>query len=151
MRPGGGHFEQVDIDLRPRCDNDEIPFHPLMQWYEWIEDATIRANRSIKYQENTKQLLEAQGFVDVKTQVIKLPINPWPADPHLKQIGRWHNLGLTEGLEAVSLGPLTRVYQWPAADVRRILEDVKIAMCSKKYQIYNNLYVNVFHLYLSRQ
>lgn len=110
-----------------------------MQWYKWLEDATHRANRSIAYQENTKQLLEAQGFVDVKTQVIKLPVNPWPADPHLKQIGRWYNLGLTEGLEAASLGPLTRVYKWPAEDVRKLLEEVKTAMCSKKYHIYNNL------------
>lgn len=139
LKPGYGHFEQVDIDLQPRCDDDVLPLHAYVQWYKWLEDATHRANRSIAYQENTKQLLEAQGFVDVRVQVIKLPVNPWPADPHLKQVGRWCNLGLTEGLEAVSLGPLTRVYKWSAEDVRKLLEEVKTAMCSKKYRIYNNL------------
>lgn len=116
-----------------------MPFKPVQEWYEWLEDATTRASRSIKYQHNTKQLLEAQGFVDVKTVVIKLPLNTWPADPHLKEIGRWYNLGLMEGLEAVSLGPLTRVYRWPAEDVRKVVRDVQIGICNKKFHIYNNL------------
>ena len=139
LRPGNGHFEQVDIDMRPRCDDGTMPFKPVLEWYEWLEDATARASRSIKYQQNTKQLLEAQGFVDVKMQVIKLPLNPWPADPHLKEIGRWYNLGMIEGLEAASLGPLTRVYRWPPEDVRKLVKDVKAGICNKKFHIYNNL------------
>lgn len=139
MRPGYGHFEQVDIDLRPRCDDRTLPYAPVGQWYDWLEDATVRANRSIAYQQDTKQLLEAQGFVDVQTQVIQLPLNPWPSDPHSKEIGRWYNLGLIEGLEAASLGPLTRVYRWPADDVRKLIKEVKTAICNKRYHIYNNL------------
>ncbi|MCJ1468465.1 Secondary metabolism regulator lae1 [Pseudocyphellaria aurata] len=138
LKPGYGYFEQVEIDLRPRCDDGALPY-PVGQWYEYLEDATTRASRSIKYQENTKQLLEAQGFVDVQTQVIQVPLNSWPSDPHLKEIGRWYNLGLTEGLEAISLGPLTRVFRWPPADVRRLVGDVKSAICSKKHHIYNNM------------
>lgn len=132
-------MEQVEIDLRPRCDDGTLSHFPVVQWYDWLEDATHRASRSIKYLENTKQLLESQGFVDVKTQVIKLPLNPWPEDPHLKEIGRWYNLGMMEGLEAASLGPLTRVYQWPPDDVRKLLAEVKTGICNKRYHIYNNM------------
>ena len=110
-----------------------------MQWYEWLEDATGRANRSIRYQQDTKYLLENQGFTDVQTQVIKLPINTWPDDPFLKSVGRWYNVGLCEGLEATSLGPLTRVYRWPVEDVRRLVGEVKNAVCNRKYHVYNNL------------
>ena len=139
LRPGSGHFEQVDIDLTPRCDDGTMPNYPVLDWYRYLEDATARASRPIKYQQDTKQLLEAQGFVDVRTQVIKLPLNPWPADPHLKEIGRWYNLGLIEGLEAVTLGPLTRVYRWSPDAVRKMVLDVKTGICNKRCHIYNNM------------
>lgn len=116
-----------------------MPAYPVLDWYRYLEDATARASRPIKYQQDTKQLLEAQGFVDVRTQVIKLPLNPWPADPHLKEIGRWYNLGLIEGLEAVTLGPLTRVYRWSPDAVRKLILDVKTGICNKRCHIYNNM------------
>ena len=139
LKPGYGHIEQVEIDLRPRCDDGTLPEKPLLQWYNWLEDATTRGSKSIAYLPNTTQILQAQGFVDIREQIIRLPINTWPADPHGKEIGRWYNLGLCEGLEAISLGPLTRVYQWPASDVRRLVGEVKTAICNRKYHVYNNL------------
>ena len=139
MKPGYGHLEQVEIDLRPRCDDATLPYKPIVQWYEWLEDATNRASRSIKYPPTTVQMLQAQGFVDIRETVIRLPLNTWPSDPKQKDIGRWYNLGMCEGLEAVSLGPLTRVYRWPAEDVRRLVGEVKSAMCNKRYHVYNNL------------
>ena len=139
LKPGYGHFEQVEIDFRPRCDDGTLPYQPVGRWYDYLEGATVLAARSIRYQENTKQLLEAQGFVDIHTQIIQLPLNSWPSDPHLKMIGRWYNLGLTEGLEAISLGPLTRAFRWPADTVRRMVGDVKSTICNERHHIYNNM------------
>jgi len=132
-------LEQVEIDLRPRCDDGTLPEKPLTQWYNWLEDATTRGSKSIAYLPNTKQILHAQGFVDIEEEIIRLPINTWSTNPDEKDVGRWYNLGLCEGLEALSLGPLTRVYQWPADDVRRLVGEVKTAICNRKYHVYNNL------------
>lgn len=46
-----------------------------------------------------RQLLVAQGFVDVTERVFPYPVGVWPRDPHYKEVGRWngHNVGL--GLE----------------------------------------------------
>ena len=84
-------------------------------------------------------MLQQAGFVDIKETVIRAPLNPWPADPHQKDIGRWYNLGMTEGLEALSLGPLTRVSRWPVDSVKQIVRDVKRVMCNKKIHAYNNM------------
>jgi hypothetical protein len=89
-------------------------------------------------------MLERQGFVEIQEQVIKVPLNPWPADPHLKDIGRWYNLGLTQGLEALSLGPFTRVNLWTKADVDRLIAEVKKDVCSKRFHVYCNMYVPPF-------
>ncbi len=139
LKPGIGSLEQVEIDLQPRCDDGTLPYDQIGQWYDWLSDATQRASRPIAYQHNTRQLLEAQGFVEIEEEIIRLPLNSWPTDPRSKEIGRWYNLGMTEGLEALSLGPFTRVYRWPAEDVRRLVHDVKTQMCSKKIHAYNNL------------
>ncbi|KZF21952.1 methyltransferase LaeA [Xylona heveae TC161] len=141
LKPGFGYMEQVEIDMLPRCDDGTMPYHPLVQWYDWLDDATQRASRPVAYQRNTRQMLEMQGFVDIQENVIRIPLNSWPASLHEKDIGRWYNLGLTEGLEALSLGPLTRVYGWPAEDVRRLIVDVKAHMCNKKIHAYNNMHI----------
>ena len=84
-------------------------------------------------------MLQQAGFVDIQEQVIQIPINPWPADPHLKEVGRWYNLGLTQGLEALTLGPLCRMSNWKKAEVDKLVADTKREICSKKNHVYNNM------------
>jgi hypothetical protein len=84
-------------------------------------------------------MLERQGFVEIQEQVIKVPLNPWPADPHLQDIGRWYNLGLTQGLEALTLGPLTRMSNWKKVDIDRLIAEVRREICSKKIHAYSNM------------
>ncbi|KAL9089236.1 MAG: hypothetical protein Q9165_005804 [Trypethelium subeluteriae] len=141
LKPGDGYMEQVEIDLQPRCDDGTLLEGALKQWYDCLKDATARISRPIEYQHNTRQMLQAAGFIDINETVIRAPYNSWPADPHQKEIGRWYNLGLTEGLEALSLAPFTRVYQWPVPSVGRIVEDAKRQIVSKKQHGYNNMYV----------
>lgn len=138
LKPGFGHLEQVEIDLRPRCDQGEVPAR-LMQWYEWLEDATSRGGKPIQYQQNTIELLRQQGFADIRETKIRLPFNTWPQSAHEKDIGRWYSLCLCEGLEAMSLGPFTRVYHWPADDVRRLCKEVRQLIINKRFPVYNNL------------
>ena len=138
LKPGVGHLEQVEIDLRPRCDNGEVPAR-LLEWYEWLEDATARGGKPIQYERATVDLLRQQGFVDIRDRVIRLPFNAWPQNLHERDIGRWYSLGLCEGLEALSLGPFTRVYQWPADHIGRLCEEVKGLICNRKHRVYNDL------------
>ena len=77
--------------------------------------------------------------MDIEDKVIRLPLNTWPTDKHERDIGRWYNLGLSEGLEAMSLGPFARAYRWPVADIMRLASDVKKVICNREYHIYNNL------------
>jgi hypothetical protein len=141
LKPGYGWIEQVEIDLTPRCDDGTLPADgPLPQWYNYLADATQRANRPIAYQSHTRQMLETAGFIEISEVIIRAPYNSWPADPHQKDIGRWYNLGITEGLDALSLAPFTRVYQWDATQhVKPLLGEVKKQICNRKIHAYNNM------------
>jgi hypothetical protein len=141
LKPGYGSLEHVEIDFQPRCDDGTLaPDLNVVKWYDWLVDATQRAGKSLAYQHTTRQMLQAAGFVDIVEMVIRVPYNDWPTDPHLKDVGRWYNLGMTEGLEALSLGPLTRVYRWSPEAVRGLIPGVAKEMRSKRIHAYNNMY-----------
>lgn len=74
--------------------------------------------------------------------VHKLPLSPWHPDPYLKDCGRWYNLGLSEGLEAFTLGPMTRVMGWSADEVKNLLIPVQKDINSKQIHAYHNMYVH---------
>ncbi|KAF2493853.1 S-adenosyl-L-methionine-dependent methyltransferase [Lophium mytilinum] len=141
LKPGSGWIEQVEIDLEPQCDDHTlVADSPLVRWYEYLRDATSRASRPIAYQQNTRQMLQAAGFIDIQEQIIRAPYNSWPNDPHQKDIGRWYNLGITEGLEAMSIAPFIRVNHWDLNQhVRPLCEAVKSQICNKKIHAYNNM------------
>lgn len=141
LKPGYGWIEQIEIDLQPRCDDGTLPQENVIsQWYNYLAEATRRVARPIEYQHNTRQMLQAAGFIDIQEMIIRAPYNSWPADPHQKEIGRWYNLGITEGLEALSLAPFTRVNHWDAAQhVKPLLDAVKRRICQRKVHAYNNM------------
>ncbi|RAR02792.1 s-adenosyl-l-methionine-dependent methyltransferase [Stemphylium lycopersici] len=141
LKPGTGWIEHIEIDMEPRCDDYTLPPDSMLRkWYGWLADATQRVSRPIAYEHRTRQLLQAAGFIDIQETVIRVPYNTWPNDPHQKDIGRWYNLGLTEGLEALTFAPLTRVYQWDLnAHVRPIVESVRRELCNRKIHAYNNM------------
>lgn len=86
-------------------------------------------------------MLAEAGFADIQQVSIKVPINTWPTDPFLKECGRWFGLGMIEGLEANSLGPLTRVLGWTPDEVKNFLVPVRKDIQNKHIHAYNLVYV----------
>jgi hypothetical protein len=84
-------------------------------------------------------MLQNQGFVEIQEQIIQVPLNPWHSDPHMKDVGRWYNLGLTQALEALTLAPMMRIEGWQRADVDRLIMDAKREICTRKIHAYNNM------------
>ena len=141
LKPGSGWIEHVEVDMEPRCDDATLPADSMLaRWYAWLADATHRVSRPIAYEHRTRYLLQQAGFIDIQETVIRVPYNSWPNDPHQKDIGRWYNLGITEGLEALTFAPLSRVYQWDLnTTVRPILDAVRREICNRKIHAYNNM------------
>lgn len=51
-------------------------------------------------------------------------------------------MGLGEGLEAYTLGPMTRVQGWSVEDVHNLLIPVQRELNSKQIHAYHNMYVH---------
>lgn len=142
LKPVFGWIEDVEIDFYPRCDDGSLPPNSALQkWHDWLMDATERACKPLRYNHETRAMLAAQGFVDIRDEVIKIPLNPWERDSHQKDIGRWYNLGMTEGMEAASLGPFTRIFNWSRDDVIRLITDVKKEICDRRIHVYHQMHI----------
>lgn len=124
----------------PRCDDGTLSADSaIVSWSRLLFESTQQAYRPIAYNQNTRQDLHERGFVDIQEKVIRIPLNPWCSDPDEKERARWYNLGLTQGIQALSLAPFYRVKAWRAEDVNRLVSDVKREICSKKIHVYHNL------------
>lgn len=139
LKPGNGYFEQVEVDLEPRCDDGTMPHAPMMQWYMYLRDATRTVGRPIEYQHNTREMLERCGFVDIQEQVYRAPFNTWPADIRLKSISRRYCACLLEWIEALSLQPMTTAFGWTANDIKPMLSAVSRAILNRRIHAYHNM------------
>lgn len=139
LKPGNGSFEQVEIDLEPRCDDGTLLNGPVVEWYEYVRDATRTVSRPIEYRHDTRHMLQRAGFIDIREEVIRAPFNEWPKDAHQKSIGRCYCGGLLEWLEALSMQPLTKAFGWSPAEVRSLIKAVFKAILMKRVHAYNNM------------
>jgi hypothetical protein len=141
LKPGSGLMEQVEIDFRPHSDGDPRPLRDskLMEWSQKLHQGFARAGKKLEMNPNTKEILEEIGFVDVEHTTIRVPFNPWPAEESEKEIARWFNLGLTQGLDAITLEPVINYLNYPVQAVRELIEGVKVDICRRQWQTYCTL------------
>lgn len=99
-----------------------------------------RAGRPIDLDRHRiEQQMTRAGLLDFHEEVIEVPINGWPEDAHTREIGRWFNLGLTQGLDALTLGPFTRVLGYAPEQARDLISHVKEEIRSRKIRAYCTL------------
>ncbi|KAI3531228.1 methyltransferase [Colletotrichum filicis] len=122
----GGYFEVQDLELPSYCDDGSVPPDAaLYRWQHALVDASNEVGRPINYAVDCLDDLHNVGFIEIHHQIYKWPFNNWPDDPKLKEAGRWNCANLDMGLEAFSLGLLTRVKGWTRDAVEELCAEVK--------------------------
>ncbi|KAI0009441.1 methyltransferase LaeA [Xylariaceae sp. FL0662B] len=142
LKPGTGYVEHVEIDFRPECEDGDVPKgSKLLTWSRELTEAMARSGRSMIPDPNTVGVLEQLGYVDVEQIRKRIPFSPWPDDNHEKDMGRWFNLGLTQGLYALTIGPLTRMNGYSREQVIELINGVKKEICTRDLRVYCTMYV----------
>jgi hypothetical protein len=107
----GGWIELQDIGELASDDHD-ISRTGLSQWYQTVVKAFEVISRGVKEAENHAERLTTAGFEEVHNEIYKWPINPWPKDPKLKQLGLWSRENMLDCLGNCAF------YQIPGMDAR---------------------------------
>ncbi|KAI1821292.1 methyltransferase LaeA [Xylaria intraflava] len=145
LKPGTGLLEQVEIDWRPQCEGDTrtLANSKLMEWSHRVHEGFARAGRKLEMDPNTKAILEDIGFVDIEHKVVPIAFNPWPDLEAKKEVARWFNLGLTQGLDALTFEPVIHYLNYPEQEVRELIERVKEDICKREWRTFCTLHVYV--------
>ncbi|KND91765.1 hypothetical protein TOPH_03891 [Tolypocladium ophioglossoides CBS 100239] len=115
-KPGGwvqsGEFEAIILSDDGTV-NDQTTMGTL--WNKLLIEAGKKAGRSflIKTENLQRKGLEEAGFVDIQEVTYKSPINGWPKDPHLAEIGRYIELTMDNDIEGYTMYLWNQVMGWP--------------------------------------
>lgn len=116
-RPGG-YMESQEIMSTPYCDDGTMDSAwPFLEWTKMIDGAAMALDRPLRIGNKLKRWYEEAGFVDVQERVFKLPMNGWPKDPEMKELGRWMELNWLQGLQGFTLAYFSREKQWTKSEI----------------------------------
>lgn len=133
LKPGG-YFELVELECGTFSDDGTVaPDSPSNQWWSWLEEAFEKIGKPIPKIDAFPKLLEDSGFVNIRSQMVKRPVNDWPKDPRMKEIGRYSCLNFLEGLEGFTMAPFTRVLGWKPEEAQVLIAKVRKETVTRKY------------------
>ncbi|KAH9906782.1 methyltransferase domain-containing protein [Xylariomycetidae sp. FL2044] len=137
-----GWFEAQELQPTLFCDDDSMPddYAPKLLFSD-LEDCARIENRDITIAQTYKQSLINAGFVDVREQVYKIPINGWPKNMNWKTLGDLWNANCLEGLSAVAMALLHRVRGLKRHQIEIHLMNARRALCDKSVHAYQKFYV----------
>ncbi|KAI1435540.1 methyltransferase LaeA [Xylaria sp. CBS 124048] len=148
LKLGTGRLEQVEIDWRPQSNSHprELATSKLAEWSHRVHEGFARAGKKLDMDPNTRAILENIGFTDIEHQEIRIAFNPWEDQEERKEVARWFNLGLTQGLDALTFEAVINHLRFPEQDVRALIERVKEDICKREWRTYCTL-----HIYVARR
>ncbi|OAL73219.1 hypothetical protein A7D00_2993 [Trichophyton violaceum] len=134
----GGYVEAKETDVYATCDDNSIPEDcHLRQWESNCIKACSLIGQTLTAPENVKQWMIEAGFVDVKEEQFKLPINPWPKDPELKLAGRYQQVQYSDALQPYALGLLVEVLGWSREEMELFLVGLRKDLANRALHGYN--------------
>lgn len=106
----GGWIEIVEHSVEPISDDGSVgPDHFYALWGKTFIELGEKWGKPFTIWKESKEKMEKAGFVDVVEITYKWPMNGWPEDRKMKNIGRWNQLRLNEGVEGFTMRLLTQV------------------------------------------
>jgi SAM-dependent methyltransferase len=157
LQPGGWLEFQEPIAL---CESDDGTLEnarDLSKWQDLCNEAAAGFKKDIRVGGTLKQRMLDAGFVDVCEKVVKVcflrphfevcfadakkvPIGPWPKDPHMKEIGRYQREHMAMGIEPYTLGFIGKVLGWSEAECRVLIAKVTNDVRNKAFHLYIRFY-----------
>ncbi|KAI9167600.1 putative methyltransferase tdiE [Paramyrothecium foliicola] len=138
----GGWFESQEFDCVMASDDGTLlPDGALAHWCRDMVGAAKLLDRSLAMSHTLKQAYEEVGFVDVHERVFKMPLNAWPKDERLKELGRMWERNMLSGLSGFSVWLFNRAFGRTPAETEVMLMDVRREMSDPRIHSYMPVYV----------
>jgi len=109
----GGYMESQEIMFTPTCEDGSMPPDwPFLDWTILSDEASEKGGTPLTIANKLKGWYEEAGFVDVREEVFKMPMNEWPLEPRLKKLGAVNELNWLAGIAGFTYKPFQNVLGW---------------------------------------
>ncbi|KAF4227344.1 hypothetical protein CNMCM8980_002705 [Aspergillus fumigatiaffinis] len=147
LRPGGW-LEMASMDVNSYSDDGtHLKAVNLVEGIKNMHLASKKHGKDMTTACTWKEKMEKAGFINVHEDVYKLPQSPWPKDPKLKELGRYHQVNMFEAVGPYSFALFSRYLGWSRAEIEVLVAGMRKEL--REYQIYH-LYTKVHVIYGQR-
>ena len=136
----GGYFEIQELDPPLQSDDGSSEKSPMHNLYiKLLCQSSTDYGKPVPRHDQYKAWLEEAGFVDVKEYCFKIPVNTWPKNKQLKEVGKYQLINYTEGCEGLCIGLFTRVLHWQPSEVQVLLARLRSELKDRTIHAYQPL------------
>lgn len=143
----GGWAEFQDFDIQYYSEDGSLKKdHHMLKWITTLLDASQDLGREPNPGPKLAGWMKDAGFENVRHERFRVPIGPWPKDPHLvrsvlefdynppklrwltqrqKTVGAWNLVQIEDGLEGFTLRLYTQFLGWKPEEVAVLLANVR--------------------------
>jgi len=107
------------------------------QAWSLLQESMTKEGRPYADVGQFKKWMEEGGFTNVVEKRFVWPMNQWPKDPCLKELGSWNLVNVREGTETFLLATLTRILGWKKEDVQVLAAKVRAELGDRRIHAYN--------------
>jgi SAM-dependent methyltransferase len=133
----GGWIELQEFETWMFTDDNTFPEKSnLVHWLEELDRASKIYGAHMNVAELHGPRLKEAGFINVKDDVYKIPMNPWPKDSKLKELGRYEMVAIVNAVEPYCLALFTRVLGMSNEAVQTLLVGVRDELRNPNIHVY---------------
>lgn len=135
-------MEIQDLQLIPRCDDGSMPQdYSFSQFVQYLSQGFGIFGIDLTGLDKIPKFIEQAGFTNVQERVFKVPIGPWPRDPHLKTIGAYNRAVVWGALHAAAMRTFTRGLKWTPEEVELFIVQVRKSLMDPMIHSYMTYHV----------
>jgi SAM-dependent methyltransferase len=135
----GGWVEFQDYVLPCYAPDNSYTGTDLERWANLMLEGAAKLGHPMDVADQYAKLMREAGFVDIVEQQFVWPTNAWPRDPKLKELGRWNETNMAQGVEGFSLHVMTHGLGWSKEEVDVFVAKVKSDMRNRHIHAYFRL------------
>lgn len=138
----GGWIELQELHFKALCDDDTMKEDYLFaKWLDLVRQGLEKFGVDLLGPRKHSAYLREAGFVNIQEKVFKAPIGMWAKNQTLKTIGLYMRSILLDGLQGVSIKPLTKGLDWTVEEVEVFLVDIRKSLMDKSVHSYLTFHV----------
>ncbi|CAG8040142.1 unnamed protein product [Penicillium salamii] len=137
-----GWLEMATFETKTYSDDDtHLKATNFLYAIKNIHESSKLFGKDMASSSTWKSRMESAGFVNVTEEVYLLPQSPWPKDPKLKELGRYHQLNMIEAISPYTYALFTRMLRWSRVEIEALLAGIRKELRNTSYHLYTKVRV----------